>query len=430
MKILLINKDFSKECGGTGRYIWNLGQLLQKNGHEVFYFANSRKPYFIENYKYSKYFPKYIDYRNLSVFEKVRYFFKPFYDFSAEKLLLDYIQEIKPDVIHLNCYHINLSISVLRACIKSKVPFVVTVHEASLICPSGVLLKGGCNYCRELFCLKGKIFECLRNRCSSGSLLKSVICLLVYLFDNSLNLYEKVPLFITPSIALKKLVAKKIKNKKRIVHINNFIADDLLQNAAKKENEGYLLYVGRLVREKGVQNLLYAIKHLPHLSLKIVGNGPYEEELKNIVKELRLKNVEFCCYKSGKALEDIYKRSLAVILPSICFEVFGLTVIEAFSHKKPVIGSDLGGISEIIDDGVNGFIFESINIQQLKNLIELIAINPNKAVLMGEKARSKAENIYNSQNHYFKIINAYNSVIDQSNVSPTLKVESITQLHT
>ncbi|MDD3150909.1 MAG: glycosyltransferase, partial [Candidatus Gastranaerophilales bacterium] len=208
MKILLINKDFSSECGGTGKYIWNTGNLLQSKGHQVYYFANNRKPLFIENYEYEKFFPKYIDLRNLTNLEKIRYFYKPFYNFEAEKNLSAYLKEIKPDIIHCNCLHYNISPSVLNACYKSKIPTIMTIHESSKICPNGVLMYKGEEYCKQGYCISGNPLHCAINRCSNKDLFKSSIATLEYLFRKTHRLYDRVPLMITPSVTLKNLIVK------------------------------------------------------------------------------------------------------------------------------------------------------------------------------------------------------------------------------
>lgn len=131
----------------------------------------------------------------------------------------------------------------------------------------------------------------------------------------------------------------------------------------------YFLFFGRLSYEKGVMTLLKAFKELPQSSLKVVGTGPKEEELKAFARDNGMKNVTFLGYKTGKELTDLVSNAYFIIVPSEWYENNPMTIIEAYSVGTPVIGARIGGIPEIVVDGQTGFQFESGNVAALKNTV-------------------------------------------------------------
>src|SRR4030042_586656 len=119
----------------------------------------------------------------------------------------------------------------------------------------------------------------------------------------------------------------------------------------------YLLYLGRLSQEKGVKTLLKALPQNFKTTLFVVGDGPARKELEEIVIYRNIR-AQFTGYLSGKSLETKISSAKAIVVPSECYENAPLSILEAFAYGKPVIGARIGGIPEMIEDGVNGFLFE------------------------------------------------------------------------
>jgi glycosyltransferase involved in cell wall biosynthesis len=153
----------------------------------------------------------------------------------------------------------------------------------------------------------------------------------------------------------------------KIEIINNHIKDDEISKKASTKGD-YWLYFGRLAREKGIQDLIFALSTINDGSkLKIAGAGPYKKELENLILKLKLNDrVEFLGKKQEQELKEIIRKSKAVVIPSIWPENFPFALLETIALGKPAIVSNNGGMPEIINHNENGFIFETGNTNDLK----------------------------------------------------------------
>jgi glycosyltransferase involved in cell wall biosynthesis len=386
-------------------------EMMKGKGHEVFFFTTDKQPFYDKDYQYSEYFPKYIDYKALSGLDLLKNIHKPFYNIEAEKKMSELIDEIKPDIVHEHTSSFHLTPLVLRACYKSNIPVVLTIHGAGYMCPAQTLMIAGERYCTKELCIKGNLVHCFLNKCLGKSLKNVLLKLSIYGFYNIMGFYKNVSAFITPSKAMLGLAKRSGIDEKKLNHIDNFIDNSYLQIQPEYDNKGYFLYVGRLDKEKGLQYLLEAMFTLAdNINLRIVGTGDQEIELKALAKSLNLNNVKFLGYKSGKKLEEEYKNCIATILPCKWFETFGLTILESFCFGKPVIASNIGGIPEIIDDGKNGFLIEPGNVKELAKVIEFLHQNPQKVIELGMNGRKKTEEKFNSEVHYKRLVEIYRKV--------------------
>jgi glycosyltransferase involved in cell wall biosynthesis len=169
--------------------------------------------------------------------------------------------------------------------------------------------------------------------------------------------------------------------------------------------DGYMLYVGRLVEAKGIETLLKAAEKLPNIQFYIVGSGPEKEKLHEIGH--RLSNVKFLGFRSGEELKRLYEGALAVIVPSIWYEVFGLVTIEAMAMGKPVIASRTGALTEIVEHGNTGLLYTPGSSPELAGEIKRLYDNPDIARAMGERARRLAEKNFNHKDHIDQLISLY-----------------------
>ena len=411
MKILLVNNHFSNS-GGAELYTLNLGNLLQKNGHEVFYFATDKKPYFEENYKYAEYFPEYIEYQDLSNIQLIKKAFAPFYNKEAEEKMELMLERIRPDIVHINCIFFKLTPSILKPCYKRNIPVIITTHGPQLICPSVKMMYKSELFCKDKLCIYGNPMYCIINKCCDGSLIKSTGLAAEFIYRRIHGLYNKISHYISPSQVLANLTIESGVDKNKVTCINNFVKDELFEIIPTYNKGDYFLFVGRLSREKGVSELLEAMTRLPkEIKLKIAGIGPEGNELKKMKKELALSNVEFLGFMVGEELELLYKNCIATILPCNWFENFPTSVIESFVYAKPVIGTRIGGIPEMVEDYKTGLTFELKNIEEMAAKIKEIYDNDELTLEMGKNAREKAENKYSPNLYYEKLIKIYNSVV-------------------
>ena len=198
----------------------------------------------------------------------------------------------------------------------------------------------------------------------------------------------------------------------KIVKFPAFTDIDIFKNETGISWDSTILFTGSLYRLKGVQLLIEAFGRLQdrfsEFKLVIIGDGPYRGDLEKLVISQKIKNIEFTGSLSQEQVKNWMKKCWCFVLPSLS-EGLGLVLLEAASLSKPLIGSNTGGISEIIIDGENGFLFTPGSIQELTKTLEKIMSDKKLAVSMGETGKHIAENKF-SLEKYFK---GYNEICNQ-----------------
>jgi glycosyltransferase involved in cell wall biosynthesis len=225
---------------------------------------------------------------------------------------------------------------------------------------------------------------------------------------HSLGFFKNVDRFIVVSHFYRnKLIANGF-SEQQICYLPNFIEPD--DYPLSFENDGSIIYLGRLSKEKGVSTLLKAAEYCPDSKFIIIGTGPEEAQLKQ--ESQLLKNVEFVGFQSGQALLDLIKNALCTVLPSVCYENCPMSILESQAMGKPVIGSHIGGIPELIDEGKDGFTFEMGNAKDLANKILTLRSYSNQQLKeMAQYARNKIEQRFSSEQHYENLMQIYSEVI-------------------
>lgn len=167
----------------------------------------------------------------------------------------------------------------------------------------------------------------------------------------------------------------------------------------------YILYFGRLSKEKGIDFLVAVMQYLPNIKLKVVGQGPLEEKIKLQIKSYNLNNVELTGYKSGDELENIIKNSNFIVVPSLSPETFGLNILESHALGKIVIASNIGALPEIVEEK---FLFEPGNLEDIINKIKLLTKIKKNDILDSYEIAEKARKKHNSELYYKKLLEIYN----------------------
>jgi glycosyltransferase involved in cell wall biosynthesis len=173
-----------------------------------------------------------------------------------------------------------------------------------------------------------------------------------------------------------------------------------------------VLFLGRIGEEKGVKTLIDAWRSLPELPLKIVGSGPDEEKYKRLVQTLNLRNVEFLGFRPHEECMDLLDRARFLVMPSLCYETFGLSIVEAFSHGKPVIASNLGAMADIVQDGVTGLLFSPNDSEQLAEKARWLWNNVEEYETMGQNARKEYMAKYTPEKNYEMLMDIYEKAVE------------------
>ena len=404
MKILMVNKFFYIK-GGSETYYFSLKKLLEHHGHTVIDFSMKDEKNFES--PYSKFFVENVDYnKKQSIFDKIKEAEKIIYSFEAKKKIEELIKETKPDIVHLHIFQHQLSLSILDVLKKYNIPIVYTAHDLKMICPNYKMLTHG-KICEE--CKGQKYINCLKNECLKDSMVKSAVAMMEAYINKWRKAYDKIDYIITPSEFYRKKFIEFGIDENKISHIPNFLSTEQVDYDVIP-NQDYFLYFGRLSEEKGIMTLIKAMEGIKS-TLKVVGTGPLQDEIKQFVKDKNYKNIEILGFKSGKELNTIVANAKAVVLPSEWYENGPYSAIEALRLKVPLIGSDLGGIPELIDEGENGYIFEHGNDFELnRKLNKLDNLTKKELEKMREASEKKFLDSYIDSVHYVKLKNIYDKI--------------------
>ena len=401
MKILLANKYFYKK-GGAEESFFQTAELLKNKGHKTIYFSMHHPRNFASDY--GKYFISNIDYEKKGLLNSIRVSSKLLYSFEAKANMKKLIKEEKPDLAHLNNIYHQISPSIIHALNKFHIPIVMSLRDFKMTCASYSLIKDGeiCDICAY-----GKFYRCFLKGCVKNSRMKSILSTIeMYLHHKIMHIYDQVDLFISPSRFLKQKL-EDMGFKGKIIHLPNFLILDGYRPQFHWEDNS-IVYFGRLIKEKGLFTLLKAMERLD-IGLKIIGEGPIEEELKRKAKALSNKKISFLGYLSGEKLKNEIKKSMFVVLPSELYENNPRTIIEGFALGKPAIGTEWGGIPELIKNGQTGLTYRPGNSDELRTKINYLIKNENLIKELGRKARLWVEEELNEEKHYKKLIKIYES---------------------
>lgn len=178
--------------------------------------------------------------------------------------------------------------------------------------------------------------------------------------------------------------------------------------------EKYFLFFGRLSYEKGIKTLITAFKNCQQSKLKIAGTGPLEKELKDFTKINNIKNIEFLGYKSGGELVNLVKNAYFIVVPSEWYENNPMTIIEGYAAGVPVIGSNIGGIPEIVIKGRTGYLFNPGNVDELTNIVKTCeSLSEKQYYDFQRNALDFARYNFDKNKYYSKLIEFYKSLLSR-----------------
>ena len=318
------------------------------------------------------------------------------------------IAEFRPDITHVrNIYH-HLSPSILWELKAQNVPVVYHVNDFKLLCPSYNLVSEGkaCEACKG-----GEFWHALRPKCYPGLGARVTLTAEAY-FHRWLGTYRKcVDLFLAPS---------RFVRDKFVEHGwdgNKFEVLQHFQNIHPVSEQRYedrpVLYFGRLSAEKGVDDLVRSMKELPHMRLVVAGDGPQRGELQDLVASLHLSNVEFVGHVGGAERDALIAKSQFTVLPSHAYETLGKTILESYAQARAVVASDLGSRRELVHQGETGLLYQTGNVNQLANAIQLLGSKPEVAAEMGRAGWESVRQRYTSEGHYQKLLGLYEGLISR-----------------
>ena len=401
MRVAMANNYYYLK-GGAERVLFEEKKILEANGHRVEVFSQTHPSN--ESSQYADYFLPFKDWRNVSLLGKVPTALNIMYDRRTGRSFQRFLEATQPDLVHAHNIYGGLTTSIIDAAQRRNVPVVMTLHDYKLICPSYLMLNRG-SVCED--CQGTRFIHCLLSRCHKESLAASgVYCIESYL-NRWLGKYDAVRYFICPSRFSLKKHAELGVPENRLLYIPNFI--NAAEHKAAYEEGGYALFVGRLSKEKGVGTLLRAAQNLD-VPVRIVGDGPLRADYERYVKEHGMAHVTLEGYKSGDDLKRLYANAAFLVIPSEWYENAPMTILEACAYGKPIIGSHIGGISEMIEPDRTGLLFAPADASELAECIRTLWRDKSLRIKMGRAARDKVEREFSSQAHYERLMELYRTL--------------------
>jgi len=386
LRVLVVHNRY-REAGGEDQVVAREVDMLASRGHLV----------------------EYLSFNNDAIQGKKRLVsvaLNSFYSSLSRKLVEEKIAAFRPDLVHVHNFVATLSPSVFFAANSMGVPVVHTLHNYRLICSNAKLFRDGAP-CEE--CLQGGSFlPAIEHACYRDSRTGSAVMGASIAVHGMLGTWsERVDRYIVLSEFTAAKMTQLGLSKEKVSIKPNFSLD----NGVGKGEGGFALFVGRLVPEKGIETLIAADKlnRLP-CPLYIVGTGPMAKTLEEASAREGSKLVVLGQKNSAQVVE-LMKQATVLLFPSLWYEPFGLVIIEAMACGLPVIGSRIGAVPEIVEDGVSGLLYQVGSADGLCGAVEQLWSNKQRLKEMRVAARRRYEEKYTEEANYKQLINIYEEVL-------------------
>jgi len=405
LRILKVNKYFRPK-GGSETVFFQQKELLEGKGYDVVPF--SMKEDFSLQSKYSEYFVDNVNYEAGGFKSKISNAIKVLYSFDAKKKLEELLLKERIDIAHFHIFQHQISPSVFDVLDKNHIPKVLTLHDLKPFCPNYRMYSNG-KVCEK--CKGGKFINCTLNKCNDNSLFKSLVNTVEMYLHYKLKYYQNVDAYIAVSEFYRNKAIEFGVPEEKVFLIRNSV--DLDSYELNLNSDEYFLYFGRLSEEKGLESLIKTFTELPNSKLVIAGDGPQKDALHVLVGNLGLENVEFKGFVNGDELIDLIANARSTIVPSVWYENCPMSIIESLALGTPVIGSDIGGIPEMLVS--KKWAFAPMNQNELKTCInDMQELDLNNYKALRVKSREFAENNFDKTKQIYQLEEVYKFVLEKN----------------
>lgn len=377
-KILVVHNNYQQR-GGEDTVVEAECALLQGHGISVDYFGKHND-----------------DIRQIS---RLRLAVNTVWSTSSRKEFETLLVRSAPDVIHVHNTFPLISPAIYWVADRLGIPIVQTLHNFRLFCPQAMFLRKGdvCEKCIGKIPWRGVVHGCYRDSQIQSAVLAGMVT-----FHRAVHTWDRK---VTRYIALNDFCRNKFIEgglpAERLVVKPNFV--DFPEPEAR-QRAGFL-FVGRLSREKGIDVLVNATRSLRGACVRVAGTGPEDHLLSGVAGLSHLGGL------SGEGVRGEMAGAAALILPSIWYENFPRTLVEAFGCGLPVIASRIGALAELIEDGVTGLLFEPGDPLDLAKKMRWAIDHPEELGRMGRSARKHYEENFTAERNYEQLMTIYRDAI-------------------
>ena len=399
MHVTMVN-NFLYLRGGAERVLFEEAELLRGQDTEISVFSR-RHPQNIPA-AHEELFPPYVDPFVLPVLGKLQQAPRIIYNRQSYRLFSQFLQQVKPQLIHAHNIYGGLTSAICDAATHQGIPMVMTLHDYKLLCPAYIMIRKGqvCDRCKH-----GAYRHCVTGCCHKESLAGSLVYAMESYFTRWGAKYAALRYLICPSKFMMRQMLEAGYEASRVVYLPNAV--DVRAYTPSFTPGDYLLYVGRLSREKGIPTLLDAVRELT-MPLAIVGDGPMRAGLEAFVQQHAMTDrVTFYGHQSGEALQRLYQQAAFVVIPSEWYENAPMTILEAFAYGKAVVGARIGGIPEMIEDGETGRLVTPGQSEELRATLSTLWADRPAQGAMGRAAHQVVATRFSPQRHLEDLLSLY-----------------------
>lgn len=315
------------------------------------------------------------------------------------------LAEFQPDVVHLHSIHHHLTLAVIDACLDAGLPVVWTLHDYRSVCPATSLLRRG-ETCER--CSGGAFFHGLAGRCKSGEMARSLAAVVESYGVRARGTLAKVDCYIAPSEFLGRKVLDMGLPAKRLEVVPNPVFSEPAREPERQRHD--ILYVGRLSPEKGLDCVIRAVAGSADVRLHVVGDGPERDRLASLAATLGA-DVVFDGWLEETAVRTRMCESQLLCVPSVWYENCPGVVLEAMLLGLPVVASDLGALSELLDGGRAGWLVPPGDSDAWRRGIERALLHDTETLARAEVASRRVRARHNPEGYLKRLEAIYASLV-------------------
>lgn len=374
MKILVAHNAYQQR-GGEDVVVEAEIELLRNHGHEV-----------LEYHRHNDEMPG---------IGRVRAAADALWSRRTVQQVGDLLRAHRPDVVHVHNTFPLISPSLHWAAATAGVPVVQTLHNFRLMCPQGMMMREG-RVCED--CLGHVPLPAIRHACYQGKRPQTAVTVSMLMLHRAMGTWQhKVQRYIALNTFSRLKFIEGGLPAERISIKPNFVD---LPAPAEGPRAG-LLFVGRLSPEKGLTTLVEAARQLAPCSVRVVGSGPDAERLAGIAAITAVGALD------AEQVASEMSRASALLIPSVCYEQFPRTLVEAMACGLPVLASRLGALAELVEDGVTGILGEPGDAADWAVKMQWALDHPARMAEMGRNARALYECRYSAAVNHEQLMGIY-----------------------
>lgn len=389
MRILLIH-NFYQQFGGEDQVV--LQELASlRNRHEVVFYSRHND-----------------DLIQLNLAGKARAAIETISSQRTTADIVSLVTKHRPDVAYVHNVYPLISPSVYHTLHALGVPIVQVVHDFRPLCANGWFYNriGVCERC-----MQGNYLHAIRHRCYKSSYIYSTLYAATMTYMRSSGALAKIDAFIClTEFARRKWMKAGVPAEKIHVRPNNI---DAFQMEPAVGCGDYVAYIGRLSREKGLWTLIHAMEKVDGPVLKIAGTGPEEDAIRDYIMGKGIQNIELVGFLSADARAEFLRNAMFTVMPSEWYEMFPMVLLEAWATGKAVIGTRMGAMGDLIEEGNTGLLFSPGDSEDLARKIVRLYRSPDSASRMGASARRLVESKYSPKMSEARLIDIFRKVIGE-----------------